>query len=160
MNKNLRRILSYVIGAVGFVAALIAIHEFFWPIIDPEKILLTPEAKTTILSSNMLETNRPIVGDEVVVGGRLNSSDAIYVVANHLHFGESGSLKAPRVVIFATRITRGSLDVSGDDATSSGGPGTEGGSIFVAAARLYGTQLDASGGNGAEGQDGRNGTPG
>ena len=157
MNSKVKRIVVYVTSAVGFAAALIAIYEFI-PGPKPTEILLTPQSETIVMSSSTLENNRPIVGDEVVVGERLVTGDTIYVVANHLLFGESSSLKAPKIVIFATRITGGLLDVSSEDATSPGDPGAPGGSIFVAAARLDGTRLDSSGGNGAKGRDGQDGT--
>lgn len=160
MNQQVMHIVAYVVGAVGFVAGLIAIYNFIIRPSDPEKILLTPQSEMIVLSSSTLENNRPIVGDEVVIGKELVTDNAIYIVANHLLFGESSSLKAPEIVIFATRITRGNLDVSGEDATLIGDLGTGGGSIFVATARLDGTLLDSSGGNGAKGEDGGDGTPG
>ena len=159
MRERVKATMKILTGVVGFVAALIAIYQFI-PETPDVDIRLVPEADPVVLSAELIASGRPVVADTLVVAQPLASPGSLYVVTNHLSFGGQGSLRGTNIVILATRISRGHIDVSGDVSTSSGAAGSGAGSILIAAARVDGTIIDASGGDGAEGTSGAPGRPG
>ena len=158
MTKTVKVIVVFVVTAVGFLAAVVALHEKLFPARDDEIRLVTSSADVVLSSADL--QNRVIAGNEVFVDGAVVASSPIFIVANHLDFGESGRIKAPEITIFSTRITGGLLDVSGADADASISGGANAGDIFVAAARIDRTRFRATGGSGANGRNGMDGLPG
>ena len=122
--------------------------------------LVLSDAQVVLSASDDDAFDRPIVADEVLVNGAITTRKPVAIVANHLDFGRHGSIEAPAITVIANRVSGGRLDASGSDARRRGRSGTQAGSIFVAAARLERTLLDASGGNGAPGRRGRRGRNG
>lgn len=157
MTKTVKVIVVFMVGAVGFIAAVVGLHEKLFPASDDEIRLVKSDAHVVISASNL---NQVITGNKVVVDGAVVASSPIYIVANHLDFGDSGRLKAPEITIFSTRITGGILDVSGADADASIRNGASAGDIFVAAARIDRTRFRATGGAGANGGNGTDGISG
>lgn len=156
---------TIAVSIVGFVAALITIYIFFVPLIaeriPPWRLVRDAPSVTVVTAS----TVGPIVGDRVIVPAEFLTDDEVYIVANHLEFNASGSnenpmVRAPRIVVFAERVTGGILDVSGADGEGPGEAGSHGGELIVVASRLHDTVLAARGGNGGSGRDGADGRPG
>ena len=162
MTKTVKVIVVVVVPAVGFVAAVVALYDRLFPASDDEIRLVTSAAAVVLSSSDLKNDlkNQVIVGDEVIVDGAVVASSPIFIVANHVDFGESGRIKAPEITIFSTRVTGGLLDVSGADADASTTRGANAGDIFVAAARIDRTRFRATGGTGANGRNGMDGPPG
>ena len=153
-------------AGIGVIAA-IAIAAVQWePLADfvcgliGESRLVRDGEAILIATADDLPHSQAIVGDTIRIDSAISVDRSVYVVANDLKFGPSGSIRASEVTIFATSVTGGSLDVSGADVTTLGGNGSDGGTIFIASGRVNGTRIDAVGGRGGKGEDGASGVDG
>ena len=145
--------------ALGVVAALIAIYQFI-PETPDVQIDLVARSDPTVLATRHLTANRPVVADTLVVAEPILAHEPVHIVANHLQFGDSGSLAGHDIIVFATRITAGRITANGAAGKSPGEMGSAGGEIQIVAARIDGTIIEATGGRGANGEDGAGGLPG
>ena len=161
-TELLLKIGGYFVGAIGLAAALVSLYPVVFPPTPDNEILLipSPNIPNDLSPLQAADFKQLVIRSEVSINEPVEVDSPVYVVANHLSFGERGVLKAPEITIFATNVTGGRLDVSGSNATEEGKDGLKGGSIFVAAAHLQGTVIVAEGGNGARGQRGRGGSRG
>ena len=162
MTGLLLKIGGYFVGAIGLAAALVALYPVVFPPTPDNKILLIPSRNTPedLSPIQTADFKQPVIRTEVSINEPVEVDSPVYVMTNRLSFGEGGILKAPEITIFATNVTGGRLDASGDNATEEGKDGSKGGSIFVAAAHIQGTVIVAEGGRGARGQRGRGGVHG
>lgn len=157
--RQVRAQLPRVVKALGLVAALIAIYQFF-PRTPAVEIDLVPSSDQIVLGSGDLDANLPVVADTVAIAEPLVATKPLRVITNHLLFGDSGSLVGPEITIFATRISGGRIGATGAPGRSPGEQGAPGGSIAIAAARIDGTTIEAAGGSGADGANGADGAGG
>ncbi len=165
MTERIRllwKIGRYIVGAIGLAAALVALYPVVFPPPPDKEIFLIPSSNTQKdpPSSQTIDFKQLVIQDEVPIKETVEVDSPVYVVTNHLSFGEDGVLKAPEITIFATNITGGRLDASGGDATEEGQDGSNGGSVFVAAAHIQGTVIAAEGGRGERGKRGGGGSTG
>lgn len=175
MPRLLKRALLFATGTIGFAAAVVQLIPLVLaPPDDTEIVLVSSAEEPYILDQDA--ANRlvgPVVAGKVRIDEIVETDTPVYVLTNLLQFGERGVLNAPAIAIFATRVVGGELDVSGakgPDGTTPessrgssgdhGDSGLPGGWIFLAAARVEGTRIEASGGAGGRGEDGRDGASG
>ena len=163
-----KRIVRFVVAAVGFVAAVITIVKVLdrqtpdveIQIVTEETPKETPKETPSVVLTPSEDIVQPIVGDTITVQGTVVFDEPVYIVGNHLDLGDSNRIKAPEINIISTRVIGGILDASGTDAESPGGDGANAGSIFIASAKIHNTHFLTAGGNGANGRNGRNGANG
>ena len=160
-DLNVKRIVVFIISAVGFIAACIALYPWILDTFFPEdRITLVNESELPPLGMNFDQTDKPIVYSRINIDSELVFQNKIQIVTNELNFGPEGKLVAPQIDIFATRVSGGTLDVSGNNAQEFGDSGEEAGTIFIAAASVKDTKFIASGGNGKKGENGSTGKKG
>ncbi len=161
MKKHAKRIVGFAVAAVGFASAMVALWPYiFPPKPDHEIRLVGPAESAPVINGDQAILPNPLIGDVLRLDGELFSDQPLFIVANHLDMGESGKIRAREVTIFATRISGGLIDASGQAATESEPTHIDAGFIFVAAARIEQTRVNASGGGGLDGMGGTDGPDG
>lgn len=167
-GSPLRRIVTTLVGLIGFAASIAGL----WPLLFPEQpdatIKLLPGIATTIVfdvHAKTLPTPPTVIGGTIVVDGiKLEAPDGALFAANKISLLNGGIIHGINFAIVAPIIQGGQLDASG----ASGAPGnadtrpnpTRGqnaGRIFIATAVLEGTAIRVDAGNGGKGKDGLNG---
>ena len=163
-NKNVKRVLAIVVGAIGFTAACVTLYPWTIAKIFPEDgIELIPDSHQSPVVLNSDDLNSPVVYPRVRIDSELASQNQVQIVTNELVIESEGKLVAPHITIFATRVSGGTLDVRGSDAQQHGASGGNAGTIFIVAANVKDTNIVASGGigkNGSKGEDGSQGRTG
>ena len=158
---NWNRIVVFIISAVGFIAACIALYAWILPKIFPEdKFKLVNALELPAAELTFVQVDKPIVHSRIHIDRKLVSQNKVQIVTNELVFGPEGKLVAPHIDVFATRVSGGTLDVSGKNVQELGASGENAGTIFITAASVKDTEFIASGGNGKKGKDGSNGKNG
>ncbi len=159
MNWN--KITAVVVGTIGFVAACVTLYPWAITKICPEDgIALIQDSQQLLQVLNIDELDSPVLHPRIQIDKELVSQNHVKIVTNELVFKPEGKLIAPDITIFATRISGGELNVRGSDAQKPGATGGHAGTIFIGAATLKDTKIDASGGNGKKGGKGNNGSEG
>jgi len=98
-------------------------------------------------------SNSILTADNLRISTNYTAPNDALIVANSIEFGEDGVLNGKNLSIVTASTAGGTVNVTGK-------PGNNGGQLLIAAGRIIGTRILASGGNGLKGQNGRDGSAG
>lgn len=156
MDINKKRLLSVLVGAVGFFAAIVGLWDKFIPSPPVADIKIVPKDKGVIHFGKLSPqpSNKMILADQLLVDDtRLIIPDGGGIVANRIELKGNAEIVGEDFFSIATIITGGTL-------SSSGTKGKDGGDIQVIAALIDGTKIESNGLNGKNGDNGHDGSNG
>jgi hypothetical protein len=158
-GNHARATFSIVFALISFIASSITIVQVFGK--SPQDIRIVEGGPEEIVLSGNTE---PFVrAKKIIVPANLQlPHDQLVLLANKIEFKNDAVLIAPgkHVIVIASQVSGGAINVSGADAAQPGMAGEKAGSILIRAGDIRGTQLIAAGGDGADGSQGGPGSPG
>ena len=149
-----------MIATVSLIASILTISQIFGNGAGDIEVVRNSDSRIALTAdaAGLIKADRISVPDTVFL-----ASSQLTLVANEIVFSNNAVLSLGnegKLVIVASRITGGAIDVSGDSASIAGEKGGNAGRITIRAGIVEGTQIRANGGDGTTGQPGLIGSPG
>lgn len=149
-ENHIRIVKPFSAQADAYVAFKVAYEETF------EHVRLVDGRPDITIDSPDFQfpgSNAVLTADKLIISTSYSAPNDALIVANSIEFGEGAVLTGKNLSIVTASTVGGTVNVSGKS-------GENGGQLLIAAGRIIGTRILASGGNGPKGQNGRDGNNG
>ena len=153
MLTKAKKIGVFIVGAVGFVSAVIGLWAYFYsPTPDSETWLVPNETSDVALSQDNLPHKKFIKGNEIIVDGeKVTLPKGAIILSNKISLLNGAELFGDSITLVTTQLDGGRVS-----STRARGD-RNGGDLLIVAAIINGTHIES---NGVDGRDGRNGADG
>jgi len=159
MKSKAKKVGLFIVGAVGFLSALIGLWDYIFPPTPDSKLWLMPKDSQNILFNQAhLPEGDMIEANEITIDGvKVTLRNGSVLVANIINLINGAEIFGDSITLIATRIEGGRIS------STRARNDKHGGDIFVTAAIINGTSIESNGAigrNGRDGEDGQNGARG